>query len=75
MVQYHVVPQESSIWMAEEFASKLSTGELAEFCSTLFFSKTPETRILCETGNFYLKICHGMFLTVALFLSTDGRNM
>lgn len=24
--------------------------------------------------RFHLKICHGMFLTGALFLSTDGRN-
>lgn len=70
-----VVPQKSCMCMAEEFASKLSTGELTEFCSTLFFSKTPETGIICETGSFYLKICHGMFLTVALFLSSGGRNM
>lgn len=75
MVQCRVVPQKSCIWMAEKFASKLSTGELTKFCSTLFFSKIPETGILCETGNFYLKLCHGMFLVVALFPSTDGRNM
>lgn len=59
--------------MVEEFASKLSTGELTEFCSTLFFPMTPETGILCETGSFYLKISCGVFLTVALFPSTDGR--
>lgn len=39
------------------------------------YFKSPETGILCEIGSFYLKICHGMSLTLAIFLSTDGRNM
>lgn len=39
MVQYRVVPQKSCIWMAEECASKLSTGELTEFFSTLRVQK------------------------------------
>lgn len=43
--------------------------------AVLCFSQRLQKLEFFETDRFYLKICHGMFLTVALFLFTDGRNM
>lgn len=55
------------------FTAVSSIGGSIKLCSTLFFWKAPETGIWCGTGSFHCK-CHGMFVSVALFLSVDGRK-
>lgn len=55
------------------FTAVSSIGGSIKLCSTLFFWKAAETGIWCGTGSFHCKR-HGMFLSIALFLSVDGRK-